>query len=481
MKPRPPVVTILGHVDHGKTTLLDYIRKSRIAEKEHGGITQRIGAYAITVPVKGYTTNRITFIDTPGHEAFSMLRARGATIADIAILLIDAKDSLKPQTIESISHIKSAQIPFVVAINKIDLPDANPSKVKNDLVKHEVIVEDKGGTVPTIEISAKTGSHVSELLELLLLIAADLKLVYDPATPPLAHIIETKKDERGIVVSIIVKDGILRVGDTIYAGESKARVRSMVNDLGDVVTVAQPSMPIEVLGFKTMPAVGMKITSTPQQTLKQEVQPHELKMITMDNLLQKPEDKKLSLIVKADSQGSLDAIINTLGNNPHVKIVMSSVGNINHSDVFLAKTTQSIIIGFSVHLGDEVNEVAKQEKIVIRTYNIIYKLLEELGEVADLLKEKELREKTLKGEAKILATFLIEGENVYGITVTKGKLNLGDNLEVFRGKNLIGKTKLVSLKQRAKAVSEVKKDQEAGIVMNPPLDTNVGDVVQSVL
>ncbi len=481
MKPRPPVVTILGHVDHGKTTLLDYIRKSRIAEKEHGGITQRIGAYAITVPVKGYTTNRITFIDTPGHEAFSMLRARGATIADIAILLIDAKDSLKPQTIESISHIKSAQIPFVVAINKIDLPDANPSKVKNDLVKHEVIVEDKGGTVPTIEISAKTGSHVSELLELLLLIAADLKLVYDPATPPLAHIIETKKDERGIVVSIIVKDGILRVGDTIYAGESKARVRSMVNDLGDVVTVAQPSMPIEVLGFKTMPAVGMKITSTPQQTLKQEVQPHELKMITMDNLLQKPEDKKLSLIVKADSQGSLDAIINTLGNNPHVKIVMSSVGNINHSDVFLAKTTQSIIIGFSVYLGDEVNEVAKQEKIVIRTYNIIYKLLEELGEVADLLKEKELREKTLKGEAKILATFLIEGENVYGITVTKGKLNLGDNLEVFRGKNLIGKTKLVSLKQRAKAVSEVKKDQEAGIVMNPPLDTNVGDVVQSVL
>jgi translation initiation factor IF-2 len=260
--PRGPIVTILGHVDHGKTSLLDFIRKSRLTEKEHGGITQRIGAYEISTGLQGYPTDKITFIDTPGHEAFSKLRSRGASIADIAILVIDAKDSLKPQTVESIEHIKAAKTPYIIALNKMDLPDANPNKVKNDLLKYEVIVEDKGGTVPTVGISAKTGDGIPDLLESLLLISADLHLEYDDESTPEAYIIETKKDKRGVVASVVIKNGKISVGDDIFSVEDKARVRTMFNDLNKPIREIIPSMPAELLGFPQPPAVGTMITST---------------------------------------------------------------------------------------------------------------------------------------------------------------------------------------------------------------------------
>src|SRR3989339_1008413 len=250
MKTRPPIVTILGHVDHGKTTLLDYIRKSSIASKEHGGITQKIGAYEITTDFKEYKTNKITFIDTPGHEAFSRLRARGANIADIALLLIDGKDSLMPQTIESISHIKAASIPFIVVINKIDLPETNVEKVKNDLLKHEVQVESKGGNVPVAEVSAKTGKGIKELLETILFIVSDLKLEYEESNSPQAFIIETKKDRRGIMPSLIIKDGSIKVGDVLYCQDKKIKVRSLFNDLGLDIPRVIPSMPFEMSGFE---------------------------------------------------------------------------------------------------------------------------------------------------------------------------------------------------------------------------------------
>ncbi len=482
MKSRPPIIAILGHVDHGKTTLLDFIRRSRLAKAEFGGITQRIGAYEIDTKIKGYKTSLITFIDTPGHEAFSLLRARGANVADIAILIIDAKDSVMPQTIESISHIKAAKIPFIVVINKIDLPEANPDRVKNDLMKYDVLVEGKGGNVPTVSISAKSGQGVPELLETILLLSAEMDLNFDPNNPPQAYIIETKKDKRGIVVSAVIKDGQIKVGDSVFSDDKKAKVRSLINDLGQSVVEVIPSTPFELLGFSEIPQVGNLITNQLKE-IKKEVAtptPTAKKFDIQQILAPAEEQKKLSLIIKADSQGSLEAINNSLTKKENVDIVLEAVGDINKSDVFLAKVSKAIIVGFAVNVNSDVTNLAKQEKVIIKTYNIIYELLDELAEVSELLKEKEEKEKSYKGEAKILATFIIEREKVYGIKVTKGKINLNDEIEVYRQTNLIGKTKLISLKIRAKAVNEVKKDQEAGALFSPPLDISVGDVVKSI-
>ena len=478
---RSPIVAILGHVDHGKTTLLDYIRKSSVASSEHGGITQKIGAYEIATDFKDYKNNKITFIDTPGHEAFSLLRARGANVADIAILLIDGKDSVMPQTIESISHIKAAKIPFIVTINKADLPDVNSEKVKNDLLKYEVMVEGKGGDVPVALVSAKTGAGIKELLETILMISEDIDLKYDPKNPPQAYIIETKKDRRGIVVSAIIKDGKINIGDVLFSENKKIKVRSINNDLGKQVSEVFPSSPFELLGFNELPNVGQMIQSQ-EKVVDKIVASSVPKKLDLQTLLAIPSvEKKLSLIIKTDSQGSLEAINQSLIKNNNVDIILQAVGEINKSDVFLAKATKAIIIGFSITPNAEAKDIAKQEKVIIKTYNIIYELLDELNEVADLLKEKEEKEKNLKGEAKILATFIIEKETIYGVKITKGKINLGDRLELHRNLKLIDKTKLISLKIRAKETTEVKKNQEAGMIFSPELDIRVGDVIKSIL
>ncbi len=480
---RPPIVTILGHVDHGKTSLLDYIRKSRLAAKEHGGITQRIGAYEIATGIKDYATDKITFIDTPGHEAFSKLRSRGANIADVAILVIDAKDSLKPQTVESINHIKAAKIPFVVALNKTDLPEANPGKVKNDLLKYEVIVEEKGGTVPAVHISAKTGDGIPDLLESILLVASDLNLTFDPAAAPETYVIEAKKDKRGIVTSIVIKNGTLKVGDTLYSSELKAKVRTMFNDLGQVVREIVPSAPVELLGFSEMPEVGTFLTIAETKNEQENTQKKTVSFDDWAAMLGEGEvekKKKLSIVLKADSQGSLDAIVESITANENIIIQSSGIGEITKSDIFLAKTTRSLIIGFSVPVESISRELAKQEKVIIKTYTIIYELLEELDEVSTLLQEKENQEKNLKGEAKVLATFIIENETIFGAKITKGKIGNGDQIELYRNDKSIGKTKLVSLKMRAKPVIEVKKDQECGMLFYPIIDIRVGDVLKCI-
>lgn len=486
MNIRPPIVAILGHVDHGKTTLLDYIRKSNITDREYGGITQKIGAYEITTEFKDYKTNKITFIDTPGHEAFTRLRARGANVADIALLLIDGKDSVMPQTVESISHIKAAKIPFIVVINKIDLPETNPEKVKNDLLKYEVMTEGKGGNVSVALVSAKTGKGVSELLETILFIASDLKLNFDEKNPALAYIIETKKDRRGIVASAIIKDGTIKIADTLFVNDQKIKVKSLINDLGKSVPQVLPSSPFEVLGFSDMPEVGGMIKTqssiSNDQTITNDQSLNVQKVLTLEDVLKTPIiEKKLLAVIKADSQGSVEALKNSLKDNLNLNIVLLAVGEINKSDIFLAKATKSIIIGYTVKISAEAEDLAKQEKVIIKTYQIIYELLDELNEVANLIKEKEEKEKNLKGEARIIANFIIEGEKIFGVSVIKGKINLGDQLECFRKNKLIGKTKLVSLKIRAKTVNEVKKGQEAGMIFGPPLDFVVGDVVKSIL
>lgn len=481
MLPRPPVITILGHVDHGKTTLLDYIRKSGVAAKEHGGITQSIGAYEITTDIKGYSVNKLTLIDTPGHEAFSKLRSRGANVADIALLLVDSKDSLMPQTVESISHIKAAGIPYIVVATKSDLPDARPEKIETDLLKHQVVVESKGGDVPFISISAKTGQGVHELLETILIIASGGNLQYDPEKPAIAYVIETKKDKRGNVVSAIIKDGILNVGSLVWSSKGQnAKIRSLLNDMGAQIKSVSPSTPFELLGFKDLPEVGSMITTAQTELEKQqESQTLSDSAFTLDSILNKPMvDKRLSIIIKTDTQGSHEAILDSLKENENATIALSGVGEITKSDIFLAKTTKSIVIGFKTKPPKDVLDLAKQEKVVVKIYNIIYELLDELTEVADLLKEKEEREKNIKGEAKVAALFVIGGENVCGVRINKGKANAGDKIEVFRGDVLIGKSRLVSLKNRAKQVEEVKKDQEAGMVFEPKLDIKVGDVIR---
>ena len=484
MLPRPPVVTILGHVDHGKTTLLDYIRKSSIASKEHGGITQKIGGYEITTDIKGYKTNKITFIDTPGHEAFSLLRARGANVADIALLIIDAKDSLMPQTIESISHIKNAKIPFIVVLNKIDLPEADPEKVKNDLLKYEIMVEGKGGTTLALPVSAKTGKGIHELLEAILLLSSDMNLVYDDTALPQAYIIETKKDKRGIATSIIMRQGRLKLGDVVFAEDKKAKIKAIINDQNQSLEKVFPSTPVEILGFTEIPEVGSIITTSAKQEKTPEPSQESdiFSSFSVDSILNSDQKKKkLAVIIKADSQGSLEAIDFSLIKNKDIEIILKSIGEINKSDVFLAKTSKAIVIGFNVKINPEVKQLAKQEKAIIKTYNIIYELIDELNEVSGLMKEKEEKEKNLKGEAKVLASFIIDQEKVTGAKLIKGKMNLGDEVYIFRANKPIGKTKLVSLQIRAKKVQEVKKDQECGMVLSPPLDIRVGDVIKSIL
>jgi translation initiation factor IF-2 len=474
---RAPVVVVLGHVDHGKTSLLDYIRKTNRTAKEHGGITQTIGAYEAHLEFKGYKANSITFIDTPGHEVFTQLRSRGADVADIAILVVDAVDSVMPQTVESIYHINNAKIPCIVAVNKIDLPEANIDKVKRDLVKHGLLLEGMGGDIPVLGISAKVGTGVKELLEMILFMSDLKELTYAPTNPLKAYIIEVQTGNKGIITSAIIKDGHLEVGEEIYAGEQKAKIKALLNDVGESVKSVSPSMPFALLGFKELPEVGIALTTESQEKAAVE---KEEKKDEVFNFLNQPEKKEqLKVVIKADTQGSLDALVSTLSKNENIEIDLASVGEINKSDIFLARLTKAIIIGFSVPVSRDMLHFAEQEKVVIKTYSLIYELIDELNEVSDLLAEKKTKEKQIKGEAKILANFIIEKENIAGIKVLKGKLNLNDQIELYRNDKLIGTAKITSLKMRAKDVTEVKKSEEGGMLFYPKLDFDIGDMVKS--
>lgn len=477
---RAPVVTILGHVDHGKTTLLDYIRKSNITQKEKGGITQKIGAYEIIYQSKNFPQSKITFIDTPGHEVFSLLRAKGAQVADIAILVIDAKESIKPQTIESIAHIKEAKIPFIVALNKIDLPEAQPEKVKDQLLKYEVIVEDRGGKTPVVNISAKTGQGINDLLETIILLSSDLNLEFNPNHPPLGYVIEIKKDKRGVVATVILKDGQIKIGDTLFCGEEKFVIRSIINDQGKTLPTLTPSTPAEILGLKQLATIGSLISNQPNKPITFSTQKKSNKNLTLEELLTEKKEKKLKIILKCDNIGSLQAIEASLLKNPRIEVVLSSIGEINKSDVFLAKNAKAVIVGFNVFPNQEVKQLAKEEKIPIKVYEIIYQLIDEINETTQFLKKIE-EEKKYKGEAKILALFNINNETVAGVKMIKGKANLSDNVEIYRLERLIGKSKLVSLRIRAKPVTEVKKNDEAGMIFSPSLDIAIGDVVKFIL
>lgn len=477
---RPPVVVVLGHVDHGKTTLLDYIRKTNRAGKEIGEITQSIGAYEAKINLKGYDVDKITFIDTPGHEAFTKLRVRGADIADIAILIVDAVDSVKPQTVESIYHIKNAKIPMIVAVNKIDLPGANIERVKSDLMKEEILFEGAGGDTPLIQISAKTGKGVEHLLETILFMASLKELKYSPENPLKAFIIEAKKDRSGILAAAIIKDGRLSIGQDIFAGVNQARIKALINDEGKNVDEVVPSTPFIILGFSDLPEVGIPLLRQKSDL------PHEIQEKSQDNkkvdmaaFFSSEQKKRLRIILKTESQGSLDAILSSLSKNENIEISLAAVGEITKSDIFLAKVTAAIIIGFGMPVDKTIVNLAETEKIVIKTYSLIYQLFDELTEVSNLLIEKEQKEKQVKGEAKILASFIIEKEKIAGVKVLKGKININDQIELYRDNKLKTHAKIVSLKSRSKNIAEIKKNEEGGMIFYPQLDFNIGDMVKS--
>ncbi len=475
---RPPVVVVLGHVDHGKTTLLDAIRKTDIAGREHGGITQAIGAYQVTLP----NNQKITFIDTPGHEAFSNMRSRGASVADIAILVVAANDSVMPQTVESIKIIKEANIPYLVAINKIDLPEANFDKVVKDLLRHEVMLETYGGDVPFIKISAKKGEGIKELLDLISLMA-DIAGLKGEATGKLeAVVIESRLDKnRGPLATAIIKNGTIKIGDQIYLADKESKVRSLINYLGAQIKEAGPGDPVEILGMSSVPAVGEYIASMPKQLASQE----QLLRMPLSPALNRSDQEgtqSLALILKADTVGSLEAIRAKIPAN--VNLIQSSVGEINEAEILLAKSTGAIVLGFNSKISPTAQKLTESEKVLTRTYRIIYELLDELEDAAAGMLEPVETEEEL-GRGQIIAEFPFEKMRVAGTKVTDGRMARGDLVKVIRGKNedgsenVIGASRIKSVRLGKEETNKVEKGKECGILVEPQIDFRPGDDIIS--
>lgn len=467
---RQPIVAILGHVDHGKTTLLDYIRTTKVAQGEAGGITQSIGAYQAQ-----FNDKLLTFIDTPGHAAFSQMRSRGASIADVVVLVVAADDSVKPQTIESIKHIKAAGVPYVVAINKVDKPDANVEVVKAELTQHEVFVEGYGGNTPFVLISGKTGTGVDTLLETILLLAELEELPYDETSPLSAPIIEAKMDQKkGNLISAIIKTGTLHLGDMIHTEAAGGKVRAFFSDLGVSLKIATPGMPIQILGFQTLPQVGEVIVPGALVPLTSGVKASHTPGVS-DALPVDPLARRLNLIVKADTAGSLEAIKGSFTSD--VYLVYSGTGDITESDVLLASTTGSIILGFNVRVNNSVAKLAETEKVVIKAHKIIYEILEYVEKKVLKLMEPTIDEDQL-GTATILKVFDINGDHIAGVKVETGRLEVGDTIHLKRG-DVSKDARIRSMRTGKEEVKKVESGSECGIFLSPNLDVREKDVIIS--
>lgn len=463
---RPPIVAVLGHVDHGKTSLLDYIRKTEVAKGEHGGITQHIGAYQIP---------GITFIDTPGHEAFAKMRTRGASASDIALLVVAADDGVMPQTKESIRMITDAGVPMIVVINKIDMEAVNVDKVKKDLARAGVQVEGFGGTIPFVAVSAKTGAGVKDLLEIIKLVADEKKLENVPTAPLEAVVIETRIDKgKGLVATMIVKKGTLRFGTTLFNGvQPIAKVRAMFDEAGSGVTEAPPSKPVEVLGFTKLPQVGTGITDVPQKEAELVQQTPLTQEQTLQQFLSTMEQKKkLAIIIKADTFGSLEAILEALGKD--VDIVTAGVGDIADQDILLAKSTGAFVIGFNVKLKNEIAKLAQIEGVVTRTYTIIYELLDELRDVIAGAMEVITQEREL-GKGTVIAEFPFDGKRIAGTKVISGRIAKGDQVKIMRKEEEIGKAKIKSVRKGKSEETKVEPGNDCGILFDRDVAFAIGD------
>lgn len=461
---RPPVVAVLGHVDHGKTTLLDKIRKTNVVAKEFGGITQHIGAYQIKAKKKV-----ITFIDTPGHEAFSEMRSRGAKVADLAVLVIAADEGVKPQTLESLKYIEQAKIPYLVAINKIDKPNIDLDQVKKEIAKNDILTEGYGGKIVSVATSAKTGKGINELLEMILLMAEMEEIKGDAKAKLKAVVIESKLDKcRGPLATVLVRNGSLEVGDQIEANGAFAKIKAMFDENGERVKFVGPSEPVEVLGFKTVPPIGSLVKRTEKIIIPSSEQPR-------PELAKKKEaEDRLRLIVKADVNGTLEAILAVL--SKEVEIIDSGVGEVNESDVLLAETTDAEIIAFNVKTPAKVKKLATTEKVTISDYQVIYKLFEEIEEKVKKSMEPFAGEEIL-GRAEILKEFEIDKKRVAGCRVTEGEIKKRGKLHLQRGEELVGDCRIKSMKTGKEKIESAKAGEEFGVLLSPSLDFEIGDML----
>ena len=479
---RPPVVVVLGHVDHGKTSLLDAIRKSHVAEKESGGITQHIGAYQIEHPSPDSgQVKKITFIDTPGHEAFSAMRSRGAKIADIALLVIAAEESIKPQTKEAIKHIKEAKLPFIVVLNKIDKPQSDPEKVKRELMKEDIMVESFGGKVPSVNTSATTGKGINELIEIILLMAELEDLKADISKSPGGTIIESYMSaKRGPIATLIVRDGILKEGDILGTNSTIGKIKTLENFQGDIIKEAFPSTPVVVLGFEKAPKVGEEFKIFEDiESAKKEIKEKELIFSKKT-----AEGKTLNIIIKADVSGSLEAIEKILQDIPQKKasfnIIKAEVGEINDSDIKLAKTSQGLILGFRVKTNLIAQKIALREKIRIMTFEIIYELAQTAREALERKLSPEIVKKEL-GRVKILATFKKDKKErqIVGGKVILGEIKRGVLAEVIRDKEKVGSGKIIKLQKEKQDVDLVEKGREFGLLFEGNVQIQENDILEA--
>ncbi|MCG8513162.1 MAG: translation initiation factor IF-2 [Halanaerobiales bacterium] len=489
---RPPIVTVMGHVDHGKTTLLDVIRKTRVAESEAGGITQHIGAYQVAVKNK-----KITFIDTPGHEAFTAMRARGAQITDITILVVAADDGVMPQTIEAINHCRAANIPIIVAVNKIDKANAQPERVMQELTEHGLVAEDWGGDTICVPISALQEQHIDDLLEMVLLVAEMEEIKANPNRLAEGVVIESKLDKgRGPVATILIKNGTMKIGSALLAGLTSGRVRAMIDDQGKRIKQASPATPVEILGFSDVPAAGdfvqvLKDEKQARQIAEKRLQKehakniHTEKRVSLEDLyqqIQQGEVKELTVIIKADVNGSIEALRDSLlklGNEEvSINIIHTGVGAISETDVNLASASNAIIIGFNVRPDRNASNVAEREKVDIRLYRVIYQALEDVKDALSGLLDPEIKE-VATGRAEVRNTFKVPNVGVVaGLYVTEGVIKRNFMIRLLRDGVVICEGNIGSLKRFENDVREVKAGYECGLGIEGYNDIKVGDEME---
>lgn len=488
---RPPIITVMGHVDHGKTSLLDFIRKTNVTQKEAGGITQHIGAYKVQI-----NDEIITFIDTPGHEAFTQMRARGAKVTDIVVLVVAADDGIMPQTVEAINHCKSAGVPIIVAVNKIDKPEANVDKVKQELTEHEIVAEDWGGDTVFVSVSAKTGQGIDELLEMIILTADIQELKANKKANPQGTVIESKLDKgKGPLATLLVQDGVLKVGNSVVVGNTYGKIRAMYDENDNVIKEAGPSIPVLVLGLNEVPDAGDKFEFVKDEKVarqisderKQQIKDNQnnnskISLETVYSQIKEGTIKELSLIVKSDVQGSSEALKQSLeklsSDSIKVKVIHSAVGAINESDIIFASTSNAIIIGFNVRPDNNALILAEKEKVDIRTYRLIYEALDDMKSAMIGLLDPDIKEVYL-GRVEIRQLYKISNVGtVAGCYVLDGKITRNCNVRVLRQGVVIFESKLSSLKRFKDDVKEVAKGYECGLSIENFNDIKEEDIIE---
>ncbi|WP_085876068.1 translation initiation factor IF-2 [Peptoniphilus vaginalis] len=495
LKPRPPVVTVMGHVDHGKTSLLDSIKKTHVTQSEAGGITQHIGAYTVNLSGK-----KITFLDTPGHEAFTSMRLRGAQTTDIAILVVAADDGVMPQTIEAISHARSANVPIIVAITKIDKPEGNPERVKQELMNENLVPEEWGGDTIVVGVSSKTGEGINDLLEMILLVAEMKELKANPNRRAVGTIIEANLDKaKGPMATILIKNGTLRFGDAVVSGTCSGRIRAMEDDKGKRVKKAGPSMPVVILGLNDVPNAGdtiyavnddktAKAIADKNKEISREKRLSQTTKISLDNLFEKisEEDvKELNIVVKADVKGSVEALNQSLlklsTDEVKISVIHSGVGGINESDVTLASASNAIVIGFNVRPNINAIELAKTEDVEIRTYRVIYEIINDIEQAAKGMLDPDIVEEIL-GRCEIRQTFkLPNNQMVAGVYVLSGKILRNSKVKVLRDDVVIHEGDIASLKRFKDDAKELATGFEGGLVIDGFNDIKEGDLLESYI